>query len=226
MKILFIEDDLTTREFIEKGLCRCGYVVDVTGAGEQGLELAMSRQYGVVILDVSLIGRDGFWVLSEMRRAGIDTPTLFLSARAEVSDRIHGFDLGADDYLAKPFAFAELVSRVRAIVRRRLAEPPDRILRVADLTLHLDRRVVHRADCKIELSAKQLTLLEFMLHNQACVLTRSMILENVWGYRFETRSNVIDVHITMLRRKIDRDFEPKLVHTVRGMGYVLEHRHR
>ena len=171
-----------------------------------------------------LPGRDGFWVLSEIRRAGNKTPALFLSARAEVSDRIHGLDLGADDYLPKPFAFAELASRVRAIVRRRLEEPPDRILRVADLTLDLDRLAVSRGSCKIDLSAKQLALLEFMMRNQGCVLSRSMILEKVWGYGFETRSNVIDVHITSLRRKIDRDFEPKVLHTLRGLGYVLEGR--
>ena len=224
MKILFVEDDPTTRELIEKGLCRRGYVVDVKEDGEEGLQQALSSQYDVVILDVMLPGCDGFQVVSKMRRAGVKTPVLFLSARAEVSDRIHGLDLGADDYLAKPFAFGELASRVRAIVRRRFEEPPDRTLRGADLTLDLDRRVVHRGGRRIELQAKQLALLEFMMRNRGCVLSRSMILERVWGYGFETRSNPIDVHIAWLRRKIDRDFEPKLLHTVRGLGYVLEDR--
>jgi two-component system, OmpR family, copper resistance phosphate regulon response regulator CusR len=224
MKILFVEDDPTTRELMEKGLCRRGYVVDMAEDGEEGLRRALSSQYDLAILDVMLPGHDGFWVVSEMRRAGLKTPVLFLSARAEVSDRVHGLDLGADDYLAKPFAFAELVSRVRAIGRRRLEEPPDRTLRVADLTLDLDRMVVHRGGCRIELAPKQLALLEFMMRNHGCVLSRSMILEKVWGWGFETRSNPIDVQVTWLRRKIDRDFEPKLLHTARGLGYVLEDR--
>jgi DNA-binding response OmpR family regulator len=224
MKILFVEDDPTTRQFIERGLARHGFVVDVAADGEEGLRRGLTGAYDLVVLDVMLPGRDGFELISDLRRRGIATPVLFVSARGEVSDRIRGLDLGADDYLPKPFAFAELVSRVRAIARRHLGEPPDRILRVADLCLDLNRLTARRGEQRIELSPRQFALLTYLMRNQGFVLSRTMITEKVWGYGFETQSNAIDVHITLLRRKIDRDFEPKLIHTVRGSGYVLEDR--
>jgi two-component system copper resistance phosphate regulon response regulator CusR len=224
MKILFVEDDVTTRQFIEKGLARHGFVVDVAADGRAGIERGLAGAYDLLILDVMLPDRDGFEVLARLRYAGVATPVLFLSARGEVSDRVRGLDLGADDYLVKPFAFAELLARIRAIVRRRHDEPADGLLQLADLSLDTRRFEVRRGEKRIDLSPRQFAILQCLLRNQGYPVSRSMIIEKVWGYGFETSSNPIDVHITALRRKIDQDFEPKLLHTVRGVGYVLEDR--
>ncbi len=222
MKILYVEDDPITAEYIRKGLEKNGHLVDVAPSGGEGLDLGLTGSYDLAILDVMLPDRDGFEVLQDLRAAAVHTPVLFLTARSEVHERIRGLDLGADDYLAKPFALAELLARLRVIARRRMAEPSDGLLRAADLELDLRRSLVRRAGRRIDLTPKQQSLLEYLLRNTGQVVSRSMILEKVWGYGFETTSNVIDVHVNSLRRKVDRDFEPKLIHTVRSTGYVLE----
>jgi two-component system OmpR family response regulator len=224
MKILYVEDDPVAREYIHKGLREHGFVVDVASDGKTGFERAVGGAYDLLLLDVMLPERDGFDLLRELRNVGIETPALFLSARGEVTDRVKGLNLGADDYLPKPFAFAELLARIRAIARRRLNEPGSGRLTLADLELDVQRHTVHRAGKAIELTPKEFTLLEYLLRNAGHVVSRTMITEKVWGYGFETYSNLIDVHMNHLRRKIDRDFEPKLLHTVKGVGYVLDQR--
>jgi heavy metal response regulator len=224
VKILYVEDDLTAREYIHKGLKEQGFIVDVAPDGKSGFERASSGAYDLLILDVMMPGRDGFDVLAGLRESGVETPALFLSARGEVSDRIRGLNLGADDYLTKPFAFAELLARVRAIARRRMGEPRDGRISVADLVLDVNRHAVERAGTSIELTPKEFSLLEYLMRNEGHVVSRTMITEKVWGYGFDSYSNLIDVHMNHLRKKIDRDFEPKLLHTVKGVGYVLEDR--
>lgn len=224
MKILYIEDDPTAREYIEKGLREHGYVVDVAADGNRGLELALSSAYDLLILDVMLPEIDGFEILKEVRNFGLDTPALFLSARDQVNDRVHGLNLGADDYLTKPFAFAELLARIQAVARRRMAEPKDGVRRIADLELDVHRHKVTRAGELVELTLKEFTLLEYLITHQGHVLSRTMIIEKVWGASFDTFSNVIDVHINHLRKKIDKGSGTKLIHTVKGVGYVLEER--
>ena len=224
MKILYVEDDPTAREYIQRGLKERGFVVDVAADGRSGLERAHGGAYDLILLDVMLPERDGFEILRSLRAAGIETPVLFLSARGEVSDRVQGLNLGADDFLAKPFAFAELLARIRAIARRRLGEPASGRLRVADLEIDVNRHVVQRAGRPVELTPKEFILLEYLLRNAGHGVSRAMITEKVWGYGFDTYSNLIDVHINHLRRKVDRDFERKLIHTVKGVGYILEER--
>jgi DNA-binding response OmpR family regulator len=224
MKILYVEDDPIAREYIEKGLREHGFVVDAAADGQTGLERARGGHYDLLLLDVMLPERDGFDLLRELRSEGIETPVLFLSARGEVGDRVKGLNLGADDYLPKPFAFAELLARVRAVSRRRLGEPTSGVLRLADLELDVRRHLVERAGRRIELTPKEFMLLEYLLRHAGHVVSRTMITEKVWGYGFETYSNLIDVHMNHLRRKIDREFEPKLLHTVKGVGYVLDER--
>lgn len=224
MKILYVEDDPTARQYIQKGLREHGHVVDVAADGADGLERALGGAYDLVILDVMLPELDGFEVLRRMRSAGVRTPVLFLSARGEVPDRVRGLNLGADDYLTKPFAFAELLARVQALGRRHGGEPEDGMLRLADLELDTRRRIARRGGERIELTAKECALLEYFLRNPGQVLSRTMITERLWGYSFDSYSNVIDVHIAHLRKKIDRAHEGKLLHTVKGVGYVLEDR--
>jgi len=224
MKILYVEDDPRAREYIQKGLLENGFVADVAADGADGLKRAAEGGYDLLILDVMLPGRDGFSVLKELRQKGVDTPVLFLSARGEASDRIRGLNLGADDYLPKPFAFAELLARVRAIARRRLGDPLDGRLALEDLVLDIQRHTVERAGRPIELTPKEFTLLEYLMRNAEHVVSRAMITEKVWGYSFDSYSNLIDVHINHLRKKMDRDFRPKLIHTVKGIGYYLGRR--
>jgi two-component system copper resistance phosphate regulon response regulator CusR len=224
LKILYLEDDPTAQEYISKGLKERGYLVDVVSHGASGLERALSGDYDLLILDVMLPGTDGFEVLRTLRGRGMETPAIFLSARAEVSDRVAGLNLGADDYLRKPFAFAELLARIQAVTRRRLDLPDDGILRAADLELDLRRRSVRRRDTTIDLTTKEFSLLQYLMESQGYPLSRTMIMEKVWRYDFDSFSNVIDVHINRLRKKIDRNFEHKLIHTVKGVGYVLEDR--
>jgi two-component system OmpR family response regulator len=226
VKILYVEDDAGAREYIQKGLAENGFVADVAADGDSGLERAVGGSYDLVILDVMLPGRDGLSVLKELRERGVDTPVLFLSARGEASDRIKGLNLGADDYLPKPFAFAELLARIRAVARRRLGEPLDGRIQVEDLTLDVQRHTVERSGRAIDLTPKEFSLLEYLMRNAEQVVSRAMITEKVWGYNFDSYSNLIDVHINHLRKKMDRDFDPKLVHTVKGVGYYLGRRDR
>jgi DNA-binding response OmpR family regulator len=224
VRILYVEDDPTAQAYISKGLQEHGYELDVVASGTAGAERAQARGYDLLILDVMLPGTDGFEVLRSLRARGVDTPVIFLSARGEVGDRVAGLNLGADDYLRKPFAFAELLARIQAVTRRHLELPDDGILRAADLELDLRRRAVRRQGTPIELTVKEFALLQYLMESQGYPLSRSMIMEKVWRYDFDSFSNVIDVHINRLRKKIDRGFEQKLIHTVKGVGYVLEAR--
>ena len=222
MKILIVEDEPKTGDYLKQGLSEAGFVTDLAREGWEGLELAKAGLYDLMILDVMLPGINGWQVLEGVRRAGVETPVLFLTARDRVEDRVKGLELGADDYLVKPFAFAELLARVRSLVRRGHAGLESSVLKAADLELDLLRRRATRAGRKIELTAKEFALLELFLRRKGEVLPRSLIASQVWDMNFDSDTNVIDVAVRRLRVKIDEGFEPRLIHTVRGMGYVLE----
>lgn len=222
MRILIVEDDRGTSRFIEKGFVELGITVDTAYDGADGQLLALTQDYDLIILDVSLPEMDGFTLLKLVRKQGIVTPVIFLTARSDQADIINGLDLGADDYLVKPFTFAELSARVRAILRRGQGTQQDDLVTVENLTLNRRTREVERDGHPIELSATEFKLLNYLMSSHGQVLTRTMILEQVWGYSFDTNSNVIDVHINRLRAKLDKDYSPKLIHTVVGVGYVLK----
>ena len=222
MKILLVEDEPKTGEYLRQGLSEAGFVVDWTQDGAEGLNLALQSFYDLVILDVMLPGLDGWQVLQSLRGRGLQMPVLFLTARDEVTDRVKGLELGADDYLVKPFSFAELLARVRTILRRGRGGAESTTLRVADLELDLLRRRVHRSGRRIDLTAKDFGLLELLMRRHGEVLPRSLIASQVWDMNFDSDSNVIEVAVRRLRVKIDEGHEVKLIHTVRGMGYVLE----
>ncbi|HQC97767.1 MAG TPA: heavy metal response regulator transcription factor [Aquabacterium sp.] len=222
MKILLVEDEPKTGEYLRQGLSEAGFVVDWTQDGAEGLNLALQSFYDLVILDVMLPGLDGWQVLQSLRGRGLQMPVLFLTARDEVTDRVKGLELGADDYLVKPFSFAELLARVRTILRRGRGGAESTTLRVADLELDLLRRRVHRGGRRIDLTAKDFGLLELLMRRHGEVLPRSLIASQVWDMNFDSDSNVIEVAVRRLRVKIDEGHEVKLIHTVRGMGYVLE----
>lgn len=221
MKILIVEDEQKTGDYLKQGLSEAGFVVDLMRDGHDGLHLALSEDYDLVILDVMLPGLDGWQVLQSIRQSGKQMPVLFLTARDQVADKVKGLELGADDYLVKPFAFSELLARVRTLLRRGKTKEPDTI-QSADLELDLLRRRVTRAGKRIDLTAKEFALLELLLRRQGEVLPRSLIASQVWDMNFDSDTNVVEVAIRRLRAKIDDDFEPKLIHTLRGMGYVLE----
>lgn len=222
MKILIVEDEPKTGDYLKQGLTEAGLHVDLARDGWDGLEMAQAQHYDLLILDVMLPGLNGWQVLEGLRRAGKDTPVLFLTARDQVEDRVKGLDLGADDYLVKPFAFAELLARVRSLLRRGRGGLEPTVLKAADLELDLLRRRAHRAGRKIDLTAKEFALLELLLRRQGEVLPRSLIASQVWDMNFDSDTNVIDVAVRRLRAKIDEGFQSRLIHTVRGMGYVLE----
>jgi len=222
MRILIVEDEPKTGDYLKQGLTEAGFTVDLVRNGADGLHLALTEDHDLVILDVMLPGKDGWAVLTGIRRAGKDLPVMFLTARDQVDDRVKGLELGADDYLVKPFAFAELLARVRTLLRRGTKAPSTEFLRVADLELDLMRRRVSRAGKRIDLTAKEFALLELLLRRQGEVLPRSLIASQVWDMNFDSDTNVIEVAMRRLRTKMDEDFEPKLIRTVRGMGYVLE----
>jgi two-component system copper resistance phosphate regulon response regulator CusR len=224
MKVLYVEDDPEARAFVSRALRESGFVVDTAGEGETGFELASAGSYDILILDVKLPGISGFELLRRLRRAGVDVPVLFLTAQGEVADRIEGLELGADDYLAKPFALAELLARLRAVARRHLRAARDGVVRVGDLVLDSERHHVERSGKRIQLTPKEFQLLEYLALNAGYVLSRSMIAEKIWGHGFESYSNAIDVHVNNLRKKVDRGADRKLIHTVKGLGYVLEDR--
>jgi two-component system copper resistance phosphate regulon response regulator CusR len=221
MKILIVEDEQKTGDYLKQGLAEAGFVADLARDGVDGLHLALTDDYDLVVLDVMLPKLDGWQVLREIRRQGKHLPVLFLTARDQVEDRVKGLEFGADDYLVKPFAFSELLARVRALLRRGRTNEPE-LLRVADLELDLLRRRVMRGGRRIDLTAKEFALLELLLRRQGEVLPRSLIASQVWDMNFDSDTNVIEVAVRRLRAKIDDDFEPKLIRTVRGMGYVLE----
>ncbi len=221
MRVLVVEDERKVAQFIKKGLEEEGYAVDLAFDGEEGLTMALDRVHDLVVLDISLPKMDGLRVLKKLRGEKVPTPVLLLTVRATIEDKVLGLDSGADDYLTKPFAFQELLARIRALLRRKAeAGPP--LLRFADLVLDPARRLVTRGEEKIELTSKEFSLLEYFLRNPGRVLTRATISEHVWDYDFDTESNVIDVYVNYLRRKVDSGREKKLIHTVRGAGYVLK----
>ncbi|KQW09385.1 heavy metal response regulator transcription factor [Pseudomonas brassicacearum] len=224
MKLLIVEDQTKTGQYLRQGLGEAGFNADLVADGITGQQLALSGEYALLILDVMLPGRDGWQILQAVRGAGLDTPVLFLTARDAVQDRVHGLELGADDYLVKPFAFSELLARVRSLLRRGSSTHQETSLQLADLRLDLIRRRVERSGRRIDLTAKEFALLEMLLRRQGEVLPKSLIASQVWDMNFDSDTNVIEVAIRRLRIKIDDDFPSKLIHTVRGMGYVLEER--
>jgi two-component system, OmpR family, response regulator len=221
MRVLIVEDDRTIADFLAQGLTEAGYAVDVAADGERGLELAAANAYDAAIMDVMLPRLDGLTVIDRMRAHGIRTPVLILSARRTVDDRVSGLQAGGDDYLTKPFAFAELLARVQALIRRSTGATEANRLSVGDLTMDLLTRRVERTGRLLDLRPREFALLEYLMRNAGRVLTKTMILSHVWGYNFNPGTNVVDVLVSRLREKIDRDFEPKLLQTVRGVGYVL-----
>lgn len=222
MKILIIEDEPKTGEYLRQGLTEAGFVVDLARNGTDGLHLALNGAYDLVILDVMLPMLSGWEVLASLRSKGLEMPVLFLTARDQVEDRIKGLELGADDYLVKPFSFAELLARVRTVLRRGRTGSDATTLWVADLELDLLRRRVSRAGKRIDLTAKEFGLLELLMLRHGEVLPRSLIASQVWDMNFDSDTNVIEVAVRRLRRKIDDGQDVKLIQTVRGMGYVLE----
>lgn len=222
MKILIVEDEPKTGDYLRQGLREAGFSVDLVANGVDGLHHALEGAHDLVILDVMLPGLDGWQVLQGLRRQGRQMPVLFLTARDQVEDRVKGLELGADDYLVKPFSFAELLARVRTILRRGRTSTESTTLQVADLELDLLRRRVSRAGRRIDLTAKEFGLLELLMRRQGEVLPRSLIASQVWDINFDSDTNVIEVAVRRLRAKVDDGFDAKLIQTVRGMGYVLE----
>ena len=225
MKILIVEDEAKTGDYLKQGLAEAGFTADLVRNGLDGMHEALAGDHDLLILDVNLPGLDGWQVLKALRAAGRDLPVLFLTARDQVEDRVKGLELGADDYLVKPFAFSELLARVRTLLRR--GRPPEaavqpNVLALADLELDLLKRRATRAGQRIDLTAKEFALLELFLRRPGEVLSRSFIASQVWDMNFDSDTNVVEVAIRRLRAKIDDDFTPKLIHTVRGMGYVME----
>jgi two-component system, OmpR family, response regulator len=221
VRLLLAEDDATIGEFVRKGLEQAGFAVDRLADGREALEAALAQPYDTAIVDVMLPGLDGLALVERLRGRGVRTPVLFLSARRSVDDRVRGLRSGGDDYLTKPFAFEELLARVQALVRRGTAVTEPTRLALGDLELDLLAREVRRGGRRLELRPRELALLEYLLRNPGRLVSKTMILAHVYDYAFEPGTNVVDVLVHRLREKIDRDFEPKLLHTVRGMGYVL-----
>jgi len=222
MRILLVEDDRRIAEFILKGLKEAGYAADHCDNGEDGLHLASTEAYDAAIIDIMLPKLDGLTLIEELRRQNIDTPLIALSAKRTVADRIKGLQTGCDDYLTKPFSFSELLARIQALLRRasRISEPTR--LKVADLSLDLISREVFRGGEKIEIQPLEFALLEYLMRNAGGVVSKTMIMEHVWNYNFVPQTNVVEVRISKLRDKIDKNFELKLIHTVRGAGYVIK----
>jgi two-component system OmpR family response regulator len=221
MRVLIVEDDDTIASFVARGLEEAGFAVDRAAEGNRGLELALATPYDAAVVDVMLPGKDGLGLVEALRARGVRTPVLFLSARHTVDDRVRGLQAGGDDYLVKPFAFAELLARVQALVRRGSAPTGTTRLSVGDLEMDLLAREVRRAGRKIELRPKEWALLEYLMRHAGKVVSKTMILAHVYDYSFDPGTNVVDVLVHRLRDKIDRDFEGKMLATVRGAGYVL-----
>ncbi len=221
MKILLVEDEAKTGDYLKQGLSEAGFLTDWVQDGLSGSQQALNEHYDLIILDVMLPGRTGWQILQDIRQLGKTTPVLFLTARDQVQDRVKGLEAGADDYLVKPFAFAELLARVRTLLRRERSREPD-VLQIADLELDLRRRRAQRSGQRIDLTAKEFALLELLMRRQGEILPRSLIASQVWDMNFDSDTNVVEVAVRRLRSKIDDNFSVKLIHTMRGMGYVLE----
>ncbi len=224
MKILLVEDDKGIARFVKKGLSENAFSVDLVSDGEEGLRSVLRDHYDLIILDILLPKMDGLEILKRLREMAIQTPVVFLTAKDSESDIVHGLNLGADDYLTKPFSFNELLARVHALLRRgkRGTLPPN--LQLANLTLEVEGHRVFREKERIDLTPKEYALLEFFMRRPGQIITRTMITEKVWDYHFDTSTNIVEVHVSHLRNKIDKSYEPKLLHTVKGVGYVLEER--
>lgn len=221
MRLLVIEDDNATADYIQKGLTEAGHVVDLARTGKDGLFLALNESYDVIVTDRMLPGPDGLAILRALRASGIHTPVLVLTALGEVESRVEGLDAGADDYLAKPFAFSELRARLDALARRPAPSAGETVLRVADVEMDMLKRNVRRAGRTVDLLPTEFRLLEYMLRHPGQVLTRTMLLEHVWDFNFDPNTNVVDVHVSRLRRKLEQEGLPTLIRTVRGAGYAF-----
>jgi two-component system, OmpR family, response regulator len=222
MRILFVEDDKAIASFVTKGLKEASHVVDHVGNGEDGLHMALTEEYDVAIIDLMLPKLDGLSLITEMRKQNRITPVIILSAKRSIDDRVQGLEGGSDDYLTKPFAFAELIARIQALVRRTKGIPDATRLNVADLSMDLLARHVVRSGQTIDLQPREFALLEYLMRNAGRVVSKTMIMEHVWDYNFDPQTNVVETRISRLRDKIDRDFEKKLIHTVRGAGYIIK----
>jgi two-component system OmpR family response regulator len=222
MRILLVEDDLKIASFIVKGLRATGYAIDHTIDGEEGLHLALTQPYDTAIIDIMLPKLDGLALIGRMRKEKVNTPVIILSAKDSIDDRVKGLQTGGDDYLTKPFAFSELLARVQALIRRAggISEPTQ--LNVGDLSINLLTREVTRGGRRIELQPLEFSLLEYLVRNKGRIISKTMIMEHVWDYNFDPQTNVVEVRISRLRDKIDRGVDKKLIHTVRGVGYVLK----
>ena len=224
MRILVVEDDRQTSLFITKGLRQEGFAVDCSMNGEDGLHLIVTESYDAAVIDIMLPRLDGLTLIDEMRRNGIQTPVIVLSAKGSLDDRIKGLQAGGDDYLVKPFAFSELVARVQALIRRATRADAPTTLAVGDLKMDLARRKVFRKNVQVDLQPKEFMLLEYLMRNTGRVVSKTMIMEHVWDYNFDPRTTVVEARVCQLREKVDRPFETGLIHTIRGVGYVLEER--
>ena len=222
MRMLVVEDDVKIASFVVKGLREAGFAVDHAANGEDGLHLALTISYDAAVIDIMLPDRNGLSLIREIRGQGVSTPVIILSARRSVNDRVKGLQTGSDDYLTKPFSFSELLARVQALIRRSSGTTDPTHLQVGDLSMDLIRRDVIRAGKKIELQPREFALLEYMMSGAGRVITRTMIMEHVWNYDFDPQTNVVDVLVCRLREKVDRDFSKKMIHTIRGVGYVLK----
>ena len=222
MRVLVVEDDSKIASFVVNGLRQAGYAVDHAADGEEGLQFATTVSYDAAVVDIMLPKRDGLSVIEEMRRKKITTPVIILSAKRSVDDRVQGLHKGSDDYLTKPFAFSELLARVQALIRRASAVTESTYLKVGDLSLDMLKRETYRGDEKIDLQPREFALLEYLMLNAGRVVSKTMILEHVWDYSFDPQTNVVDVLVCRLRNKVERNFENKMIHTIRGVGYVLK----
>lgn len=224
MRILVVEDEKKINDVIVKTLKKEKYGVDSCFDGEEALDYIFSVEYDIILLDIMLPKKDGFEVLKSMRKKGIKTPVLFLTARDQIEDRVRGLDLGADDYLVKPFAFEELLARIRVVLRKNSGSGEDsgNVLKIANLTVDCNKQEVFRDDVSIKLSAKEFSILEYMMRNKGRVVSKEKIEEHVWDFDYEGGSNIVEVYIKFLRKKVDNDFSPKLIHTIRRVGYILK----
>jgi two-component system OmpR family response regulator len=222
MRILLIEDDIKIASFIMKGLKAAGYAIDYAADGEDGLNLALTEPYDTAIIDIMLPKRNGLSIINEIRQKKVHTPVIILSAKGSVEDRVIGLQTGGDDYLTKPFAFSELLARVQALIRRASGATEPTTLSVSDLSMNLLTREVTRNNRHIELQPIEFSLLEYLMRNIGRVVSKTMIMEHVWDYNFDPQTNVVEARICRLRDKVDRDFDKKLIHTIRGVGYVLK----